>query len=142
MRFWDTSAIVPLLMEQRASRACRSLRRADPAVAVWLLTRVEVTSAVFRLVREGLLPRADGHAVLRRAHAMFERFTEVVALDAARERAERILALHPLSAADALQLAAALTLVSDRPRRRGFVTCDDRLAAAASDEGFEAIVPA
>jgi predicted nucleic acid-binding protein len=72
---------------------------------------------------------------------MFERFTEVVALDAPRGRAERILGLHPLTAADALQLAAALTLVSDRPRRRGFVTCHDRLAAAASDEGFQAIVP-
>jgi predicted nucleic acid-binding protein len=96
---------------------------------------------VYRLVREGLLPRAGSLAVLRRAQAMFERFTEVVALDAVRERSERVLALHPVTAADALQLAAALTLVSDRPRRRAFVTCDDRLADAAAAEGFEAIVP-
>jgi hypothetical protein len=69
MRFWDTSAIVPLLMEQRASRACRSLRRANPAVAVWLLTRVEVTWAVFILVREGLLPRRrPGRSPARARH--------------------------------------------------------------------------
>ena len=141
MRFWDTSAIVPLVVEQPTSRSCRALRRADPAIAVWALTRVEVASAMHRLVRERKLGRADANVALQRVEAMFARMTEVVAFEAVRERAERLLATHPLTAADALQLAAALILTADRPRRRGFVSGDDRLAHAAAAEGFETIIP-
>jgi uncharacterized protein len=141
MRFWDTSAIVPLIIEQPSSRACRALRRSDPGVTVWALTRVEIASAIHRLVREGLLARDEARTALGRADAMLARFAEVVALEAVRERARRALAVHALTAADALQLAAALTLVADRPRRRGFVTADERLADAAAAEGFDAIVP-
>ena len=142
MRFWDTSAIVPLVVEQRTSRACRSLRRTDPGVTVWALTRVEVMSALHRLVRDHMLDRAGAIMAQQRAQAMFARFTEVVAMEAVRARAERVLALHALTAADALQLAAALTLVSDQPRRRGFVTADERLGAAAAAEGFDVVIPA
>lgn len=45
--------------------------------------------------------------------------------------------LHPLRAADALQLAAALVLSDFEPRTLPFVTLDDRLASAARREGFE-----
>ena len=141
MRFWDTSAIVPLILEQPTSRACRTIRRGDPALVVWALTRGETCSAVERLTRDGLLTQRERGQSLSRARALFERVTEVVAFEAVRERAERVLAVHPLASADALQLAAALTLTSDRPRRRGFVCADDRLARAASAEGFDVIVP-
>lgn len=141
MRFWDTSAIVPLIIEQPSSRACRSLRRSDAGVTVWALTRVEISSAIHRLVRERLLDRDEARTAVERADAMFLRFAEVVALEAVRERARRALALHALTAADALQLAAALTLVADKPRRRGFVTADERLAEAAAAEGFDTIIP-
>lgn len=58
-----------------------------------------------------------------------------------RERAERLLAVHPLRAADALQLAAALVAVKDKPRDRGFVVTDGLLADAARREGFDVRVP-
>jgi hypothetical protein len=69
------------------------------------------------------------------------RWTEITALDVVRERAERALAVHALSAADATQLGAALVAVKDRPRRRSFVTADPRLATAAEAEGFDVVVP-
>ena len=141
MRFWDTSAIVPLIVEQDVSRACRTLRRADPAIVVWALTRVETCSAIERLARDRLLTQRERGQALTRARALFERVTEVVALEAVRERAERVLAVHPLTSADALQLAAALTLTGDRPRRRAFVCADERLARAAAAEGFDALLP-
>jgi len=141
MRFWDTSAIVPLIVEQPISARCRALRRSDPAIAVWALSRVEAASALHRLVRDGVMERGAVTVALKRADAMFARFVEIIALDSVRERAERVLAVHALTAADALQLGAALALVSDRPRRRGFVTADERLAQAAEAEGFDAIVP-
>lgn len=141
MRFWDSSALVSLVVEQRASRACRALYRADPAVAVWALTRTEIASALHRLGRERLLEDRGVAAALGRLEALVDRATEVTALDGVRERAERALAVHPLRAADAMQLAAALVLTRDRPRRRAFVVADARLADAARREGFDVIVP-
>lgn len=56
--------------------------------------------------------------------------------------AARLLRVHPLCAADALQLAAARMAAEDRPETLPFVTLDDRLALAAQREGFEVIRPA
>lgn len=141
MTFWDSSALLPLIVEERASKACRALRRSHPLVAVWALTRVELTSGIHRLGREALLSKEDIETALGRLEKLALRWTEIEALGAVRERAERALGAHPLRAADALQLGAALTLVGERPRGRYFVTCDDRLAAAAEAEGFRVIVP-
>ncbi|MFY9343542.1 MAG: hypothetical protein WAT39_13685 [Planctomycetota bacterium] len=56
-------------------------------------------------------------------------------------RARRLLANHPLRAADACQLAAALIACRERPDALGFVTLDSRLAEAARREGFT-VLPA
>lgn len=58
-----------------------------------------------------------------------------------RGRAERLLAAHALTAADACQLAAALVLADDRPKRRALVCRDARLADAAEVEGFSVVRP-
>jgi len=47
----------------------------------------------------------------------------------------RLLRIHPLRAADALQLAAALT-AAENPGALAFVSLDDRLSDAARREGF------
>ena len=141
MRFWDSSALIPLVVEEARSRACRTLRRANPSIAVWALTRTELTSAVQRLAREGRLRRDEVTVALRRVRLLEQRWTEVEAWQAVRERADRALGSHPLTAADALQLAAALVLANERPRGRVFITADERLAEAATAEGFEVIVP-
>jgi predicted nucleic acid-binding protein len=59
--------------------------------------------------------------------------------DAIREAAVRFLRVHPLRAADALQLAAAFLAAERRPSSLEMVTLDDRLAAAARKEGFALI---
>ena len=141
MRFWDSSAIAPLVVEQPWSRACRSLYRADPSVAVWALTQTEVASALSRLRRDGLLRERDAARAFARLEALMAKVTEVTALVAVRDRAERALGVHPLRAADALQLGAALVLTGDRPRHRSFVVADARLANAARREGFDVIAP-
>ena len=53
-----------------------------------------------------------------------------------RESATRFLHVHPLRAADALQLAAAFAAAEHRPASLQFVTLDERLAEAARKEGF------
>jgi predicted nucleic acid-binding protein len=52
------------------------------------------------------------------------------------DRAYSLLELYPLRAADALQLAAALDYFEDSPKRKVFITADQRLADAARQSGF------
>ena len=141
MRFWDSSALVSLVLEEPRSRRCRELLRADSAVVVWAFTRVEVVAAVRRRRRERAITDREASEATDRLDRAAARWTEVVELSPVRDRAERLLAVHPLRAADALQLGAALYATRERPRRRAFVTSDDLLAEAAADEGFDVIVP-
>jgi len=52
------------------------------------------------------------------------------------DRAERLLEIHPLNAADALQLAFALAWCQERPQGRAFICLDGKLREAARREGF------
>jgi hypothetical protein len=54
-------------------------------------------------------------------------------------RAERLLKIHPLRAADSLPLAAALLATREEPDNSTFHTGDARLALAAGKEGFHVI---
>ena len=67
---------------------------------------------------------------------MVEDWTENVDYDRVRDRADRLLSIHALSAADALQLAAALSSLEEKTHGFGFVTLDEHLADAAAKEGF------
>ncbi|HYC23886.1 MAG TPA: type II toxin-antitoxin system VapC family toxin [Candidatus Bathyarchaeia archaeon] len=136
MRFWDSSAIVPLVCREAQSARCRSWLRADPVIVVWSLAATEVVSALARKRREGkLVAGAHVHAK-RRLAKLEEGWSEVTHHESVRSRARRLLETHPVSAADALHLAAALLLTEEQPARAGFVTFDDRLADAAEREGF------
>jgi len=55
MRFWDSSALVPLLVTQPLSSKTDKWVAEDGELAVWTLTPIELASAVLRLVREGAL---------------------------------------------------------------------------------------
>jgi uncharacterized protein len=65
-----------------------------------------------------------------------EAWHEVDPSDPIREAAVRFLRVHPLRAADALQLAAAFIAAERRPSSLEVVTLDDHLALAARKEGF------
>jgi hypothetical protein len=67
-------------------------------------------------------------------------WSEVQPSESLRGTAERLLAVHPLRAADALQLAAALHWCQRQPVNRHLVSFDTRLRDAAYKEGF-AILP-
>ena len=139
MRFWDTSAILPLLVEEPGTQAMVELMRDDPAAAVWWLTPVECWSALARLEREGRLTEVGVAAAATLLREAARRWTEVPPLERIRDQASRLVRLHPLRAADALQLAAAVVLADFEPRTLPVVTLDDRLAAAARREGFEVV---
>ena len=139
MRFWDASAIVPLVMAEPTTRALQKLAAADPAMLVWWATPVECTLAIARLERDGGLDPAAAHEAFDRLKRLADGWHEVDATDAVREAALRLLRVHPLRAADALQLAAAFVAAERRPSALEVITLDERLAAAARKEGFTVI---
>ncbi len=75
----------------------------------------------------------------RRLNLLTADWMEVYDLDAVKTPAHRLLEVHPLRAADALQLAAALVGVFDQPGGFEFVTFDAALSAAAEQEGFSVL---
>lgn len=141
MGFWDASAVVPLALDEPRSKELAALVAADPSPAVWWGTRVECVSGLSRRERAGALRPAETRTAIEVLGALYGAWSEVQPGDVLRLRAERALAVHPLRAGDALQLAAALTWRGDSAGRHDFVCLDERLRDAAAREGF-AILPA
>ncbi len=139
MKFWDASAIVPLLVQEMATDFVLALVAKDPTMLVWWGSRVECVSALARLEREDALDRARGDLAFARLDALAEAWLEVEPSEIVRESAIRFLRVHPLRAADALQLGAAFVAAERRPPSLEVVTFDDRLADVARKEGFALI---
>jgi predicted nucleic acid-binding protein len=138
MRYWDSSAVVSLLIKESSTSVLRALREEDPDQTVWCLTPVEIASALARRAREGL--PADQEKAVRAAWSVLsDRWEEVSAMELVRSRAMRLLNTHPIRAADALQLAACLIVCEERPESLPFVSLDDRLRDAARREGFSVL---
>ena len=139
MRFWDTSALVPLAVRQSRTADAERWAYEDSGIVAWTLTHTEMLSAIHRLVREqALAPRAAVDAE-RISIELMERAQIITDVEAVKLRAARIVRVHPLRAADALQLAAALAWADGRPTGAVFHTFDARLGQAAEREGFRVI---
>jgi len=139
--FWDTSAVIPLTIVEPATDEVRPLLEADPGMAVWWATRIECVSAMQRRLREHAAAKATVRDALHLVAVLAKEWTEVAPTEVLRKRAERLLAVHAIRAADAMQLAAALVWARDDPNRHGFVCLGDRLRDAAGREGFH-VLPA
>jgi predicted nucleic acid-binding protein len=136
VRFWDTSAILPLVIRQSASGKADRWYGEDPGVAIWTLTTVEIASALWRLRREDALTEEDARATELRADELAAASYIVADVESVKAAAARLLRVHALRAADALQLGAALVWAGARPEGKTLHTLDDRLALAARREGF------
>ncbi len=141
MRFWDTSALVPLLVHEDATEAVRTHYAADAAVIVAWATPVECASAISRAEHDDSLTSREAVAAFARLDELARVWREVEPSNDVRDVARRLLRVHRLRAGDALQLAAATLAADCRPASLAFVTLDDRLEAAALKEGFIVIVP-
>ncbi|MSR07525.1 MAG: PIN domain-containing protein [Gemmatimonadetes bacterium] len=136
MRFWDSSALVPLCLRETPTGRLRELARGPDPLVVWWATPVECASGLARRVRDKTIAEQIRETALDRLGDIMAAAVVVAPTVELRTRAERLVRIHPLRAADALQLAAALVWVEDQPRRRELVTLDARLAEAARQEGF------
>jgi predicted nucleic acid-binding protein len=141
MKFWDSSALVPLLAAQAHTPFAEALFHDDPQLVVWWGSPVECASAIARLDREGGIAPPATRAALERLRALGGVWDEVQPIPRVREIAQRLLRAHLLRAGDALQLAAALVTAAEQPADLSFVCLDRRLAEAADREGFAVVGP-
>lgn len=128
--------MVPLLVAEPTSERLGALYREDREVVTWWATPVECASAIARGEREGALGGRQASEAYGRLDGLAPSWIRVLPSDEIQELARRLLRVHPLRSADALQLAAAVIAAERRPPTLTVVTLDDRLAAAAEREGF------
>ena len=139
MIFWDSSALVALLVDEADSDSRREQLQADPELAVWWGTPVECESAIQRRFREGSLSVSQARLARERLADLSNSWHEVSPVVAVRTLSRRLLRTHPLRAADALQLAAALVLGEAGLNEFTFACSDARLATAAETEGLHVV---
>ena len=139
MKFWDASAILPLLVVENTTRSLQALANRDSDLLVWWGSQVECASALARLERGVLLDVKEAASAFDRLKQRANGWHEIEPSEIIRENALRFLRVHPLGTAAALQLAAAFIAAERRPPSLEVVTLDDRLADAARKEGFELI---
>jgi len=140
VRFWDSSAVVPLLVEQDYSARAVAWIAEDEGLVLWTLTPAEVASTLRRLVRDRAVEEEVARLAELRMDELIRTCHVVIDVDSVKSLAMRVLRLHPLRAFDALQLGAALHWAEGHPQGRTLHTLDRRLALAAQREGF--VVPA
>ena len=139
MRYWDASALVPLVVAEGSSGKAQDWLEDDPAIVTWCWSSVELASAVERRFRQGEISREERRGCLDRFSRFSREWDEVVDLFATRSRAIALLARHSLRAADAAQLGAALLVAENDPAGLSFVCLDERLAIAAEREGLRVV---
>jgi uncharacterized protein len=142
MKFWDSSAVIPLLVPELMSVSMQEFFKSDPVIIAWWATEIECTSAIARRHRLGQLPEQTTEEAFRRLNALRASWHEVEPSEEIRESAKRLLRVHDLRTADALQLAAAFFAAEARPSTLEFTSLDERLLAAARREGFFIADPA
>lgn len=143
MRFWDTSAIVPLLVPEDRTDAVTGIFEEDPRMVVWWAAEVEASSALARLQREAILPTDRAEIAFERLDALVSSWNEIDPSSMVRTTARRLVRTHSLSAVDALQLAAAIAAAEGHPRSQSLVALDRHLVEASKREGLSVVeIPA
>jgi uncharacterized protein len=139
VRFWDSSAVLPLIVKEAGSELCMKWLKEDATMLLWGLTRVELVSAIERRARDGALSSPQRKEALARVQRLANAAHEMTDLTAVRARATSLLARHSLRAADATQLGAALLISDPNPASLTMVVLDTRLAEAAEREGLDVL---
>lgn len=139
MKFWDASAIVPLLVAEKTTGRLQALAQRDPDMLAWWGSAVECASALARLERDAALDAKGAEFAFQRLRQIADAWHEIEPSELVRENAVRFLRVHPLRAADAMQLAAAFVAAERRPASLQVVTLDERVGDAMRKEGFTTI---
>jgi uncharacterized protein len=138
VKFWDTSAVVPLLLDQPHTAYVEELLESDQDITVWWGTLVECSLAFARLRREGVISIADETDLTHSLEQLRAHWVEMAPSEEIRSTARRLVRAYRLRAADSLQLAAAVVW-SGQFDAVEFVSFDTLLRETAQLEGLVAV---
>ncbi len=120
--------------------------RTQELLVVSALVRVEVSSALWRKQRDGLLTSVLVRTLVDGFEADLDavpggrwRFVAVPVTNVVLTAAAGLVAVHRLRSLDAIQLASAVRARGADPRMETFACFDDRLREAAAAEGFRCV---
>jgi hypothetical protein len=137
--FADSSALVKLYADERD----HELIREQDCLVVSTVVRVEVPAAIWRKRKTGELGAADAAVLVAAFEADYHgsdehqpRFGVVDATATILETAARLVGVHDLHPADALQLATAKSAAQAVPDCRTLASFSEALRSAAAAEGF------
>lgn len=133
--FWDSSALIPLCIKQPQSKTAEVFY-VKFSVAAWWGTEVEIRSGLTRLKRMGEIGVDQFEHAKALAGKIIDSWEPIRWQIDLAGNACKLLELHPLTAADAMRLAAALEACEHMPQGYAFITGDQRLAEAARQTGF------
>jgi predicted nucleic acid-binding protein len=133
--YWDSSALVPLCISQPQTVAAQNLY-AKYKIVTWWATQVEIVSGLTRLTRMGGMTQQQFLMSKPFVRNLVSGWLSIHESASIVSSACRLLELHPLRAADALQLAAALEACEHNPLGFALITADQRLADVARPMGF------
>ncbi len=139
MNFWDSSALLPLLVEEATTERILAFYQEQPEIVAAWSTTVDCVSALARLEREGRLESRTVTQTTRQLQELQDAWHEVQPIEPVRQLACRLLRVHPLRTADSMQLASALIAAGSNAKEWGFVCLDARLCEAAEREGFKVL---
>ncbi len=122
--FWDSSAIVPLLVFQPRSKEQIKLLGGDSTQLVGWNTHCECFSALARLEREGGLSLSGFQVAHGRLVSLAKSWQVIIPSDGLILETKRVLRTHILRCADALQLASAILGSDKEPSTLKFVCLD------------------
>ena len=136
MSFWDSSALVPLCLNEFRSQTARSFWRRFSERYVWRGTPVEIVSAITRRLTEQSINTRELRVAESRLADLERRWTAIESTDRCVVLARTFPGLYGLRALDSLQLASALIWCKELPKNKDFVSADVRLLKAAESAGF------
>ncbi len=106
---------------------------------MWTLTPVEIVSALRRLVRSGEVAEREANEAESLLAEITRRSHVVIDVERVKATAFRLLRVHTLRAADAMQLGAALAWADGNADGGILQTFDRQLGLAARREGFQTV---
>jgi uncharacterized protein len=136
--YLDASALVKRYVAERGSREVIGLTAASEAIATSLVSRAEVSAALGRAVRLGVLDNGAGRRARRRFSREWPDLVRIPVTETLVSRAETLAWDHGLRGYDAVQLAAALTWQDWIGQDVVLATFDRQLWASASGAGLRA----
>lgn len=136
MSFWDSSAVVPLCLNEVHSQSARIYWRRFSEHHVWRESPVEIASAFARRLREGSVDDAVLIKAENRLRSIETKWNAIEPSERQIVLARTFPQIYGLRALDSLQLAAALVWCKEFPKNKDFVSADTRLSKAAESAGF------